>query len=122
MRRRRRSERGGLTVLTALITVSSLLMVGLVLDLGSEQSVRSLTVTLGGSGYAFDVYAAPEGARGPTDITGLKRIGRAQDAGGRTQVEVDPVTTRYVVVWLTALAASPDGGFRGSVQEVVVRS
>jgi hypothetical protein len=96
--------------------------VGLVLDLGSEQSVRSMTVTLGGTGYAFDVYAAPAGARGPTDITGLKRIGRAQDAGGRTQVEVDPVTTRYVVLWLTALAASPDGGFRGSVQEVVVRS
>jgi serine/threonine protein kinase len=95
---------------------------GLVLDLGSEQSVRALTVTLGGSDYAFDVYAAPEGARGPTDITGLERIGREEGVGGRTQVTLDAVTTRYVVLWLTALAPAPGGDFRGSVQEVVVRS
>ena len=81
-----------------------------------------LTVTLGGSGSAFDVYAAPEGSRSPTDITGLDRVARKSGAGGETQVDLEnPVTTRYVVVWLTALPA--DGGsFRGSVQEIVVRS
>jgi hypothetical protein len=96
--------------------------VGLVLDLGSETSVSSLTVTLGGSGYAFDVYAAPEGSRSPSDITGLDRVAREQGAGGEVQVDLDdPVTTRYVVVWLTSLAAD-GGGFRGQVQEIVVRS
>ncbi len=95
--------------------------VGLVLDLGSEQSVRSLVLTLGGSGYAFDVYAAAPGARAPTDVAGLDRVARERRAGGRTEVDLGEVTTRYLVVWLTALPR--DGGtFRGRVQEVVVRS
>lgn len=96
--------------------------VGLVLDLGSERSVSSLSVTLGGSGYAFDVYAAPEGSRSPSDITGLDRVAREKGAGGEVQVDLDQsVTTRYVVVWLTSLARD-GGGFRGQVQEIVVRS
>ena len=95
--------------------------VGLVVDLGAEEAVGSMVVTLGGSGYAFDVYAAPEGSRGPTDVTGLDRVAREQGAGARTEVSFDPVTTRYLVLWLTSLPA--DGGsFRGSVQEIVVRS
>ncbi len=95
--------------------------VGLVLDLGSETQVRSMSVSLGGAGYAFDVYAAPEGSRAPTDVKGLDRVARERGAGGETRVDLDPVTTRYLVLWLTALPA--DGGsFRGSVQEVVVRS
>ena len=95
--------------------------VGLVLDLGSEQEVSSMRATLGGQGYAFDVFAAPEGSRSPTDITGLDRVAREQGAGGATDVRFDPVRTRYLVLWLTSLP--PDGSvFRGSVQEVVVRS
>jgi putative peptidoglycan lipid II flippase len=95
--------------------------VGLVLDLGSETKVRSLTATLGGSGYDFEVYAAPGASRAPADITGLDMVARKQGAGGETRVGLKPVTTRYLVLWLTAL---PDvgGTFRGSVEEVVVRS
>ncbi|GAA1932790.1 protein kinase family protein [Nocardioides marmoribigeumensis] len=94
---------------------------GLVLDLGSETEVGSMSLSLGGAGYSFDVYAAPEGAGAPTDITGLRRVAQDKGAGGETQVQLDQVTTRYLVLWLTALP--PDGGsFRGSVEEVVVRS
>ena len=33
----------------------------------------------------------------------------------------EPVTTRFVLVWLTELPAV-DGGYRGQVAEIVVRS
>lgn len=95
--------------------------VGLVLDLGEERSVGSVVATLEGQGYAFDVYVAEAGAAAPTDIAGLQRVARESGAGGEVPVSFDPVTTRYVVLWLTALPAA-DGGYRGSVAEIVVRS
>ena len=45
-----------------------------------------------------------------------------QGVGGDVVLGGDePVTTRYVVLWLTALP-SVSGGYQGSVSEVVVRS
>ncbi|MFZ5848201.1 MAG: protein kinase domain-containing protein [Actinomycetota bacterium] len=95
--------------------------VGLVVDLGDEQEVGSVQVTTQGGPTGLQVYAAPQGTGAPTDVAGLERVASDGGADGRTDLELrDPVTTRYLVVWLTSLP--PEGGnFRGKIAEIVVR-
>lgn len=95
--------------------------VGLVLDLGEPQEVSSVQVTVVGNPTSFEVLAAPEGSDRPTGVGNLQRVATADSVGGRNDLELgEPVTTRYLVVWLTSLP--PDGGgFRGRIAEIVVR-
>lgn len=94
--------------------------VGLLVDLGSEQEVADVTVTLVGSPTAVTLYAAPGGSA-PTSLSGLDELADGTASG--TTLDLQPessVTTRYLVVWLTSLPAV-HGGFRGEVAEVEVR-
>ena len=96
--------------------------VGLLLDLGQETEVTDVVATLPGTGYSVELLAAPEGSGAPTAAAGLDRVASETGVGGRVVLAPDsPVTTRYLVVWLTALP-SVEGGFQGQVAEVVVRS
>jgi serine/threonine protein kinase len=97
--------------------------VGLLLDLGREVEVGSVDVTLVGV-HDLTLFAAPEGSSAPTDIEGLTRVARETGVQGRVRLPVataEPVRTRWLVVWLTALPVS-GSGYRGQVSEVVVRS
>ena len=95
--------------------------VGLVVDLGREQRVSSATVTVQGSPTSFQVLAAPEGSSAPTSVANLQRVGAANGAGGKTDLDFSkPVTTRYLVVWLTSLP-SDGGAYRGRIAEIAVR-
>ncbi len=90
---------------------------GLVVDLGDEREVAAVDLTLGGSPTNLTLFAADEA---PSGVGGLTEIGAADQAGERAEVVLDePVATRYVVVWLTALPAV-EGGFRGDVREITV--
>lgn len=96
--------------------------VGLVLDLGSEQAVGSVQLSLVGTPTSLEIYATPPGVDTPpaeladgTRITGLTADGT--DAVAR----FTPVHTRFLIVWLTELPAVP-GGFRGQINEITVRS
>lgn len=95
--------------------------VGLVVDLGEPQEVSSVQVTVVGNPTSFEVLAAPEGSDPPAGVGNLDRVAAAEGVGGQNDLELDePVTTRYLVVWLTSLP--PDGGgFRGRIAEIVVR-
>lgn len=96
--------------------------VGLLLDLGQETEVTDVVAQLPGAGYSVQLLAAGEGAGAPTAATGLDRVATQTGVGGRVVLAPDsPVTTRYLVLWLTALP-SVDGGYQGQVAEVVVRS
>ena len=96
--------------------------VGLVVDLGRPTDVAEVQVTLQGEPTALDVLAAAEGAGPPADVTGLKRIGSRDNAGTDVDLSLDrPVTTRYLVVWLTSLPPSADG-YQGNVAEIVVKA
>ena len=96
--------------------------VGLLLDLGEETEVTDVITRLTGSGYSVELLAAPDGSGAPTAAAGLDRVASETGAGGRVVLTPgSPVTTRYLVVWLTALP-SVEGGFQGRVAEVVVRS
>jgi hypothetical protein len=95
--------------------------VGLVVDLGREQEVSSAQVTVQGSPTNLEILAAPEGSTEPTSVDNLRRVASATGVGGRKDLAFGkPVTTQYLVVWLTSLP--PDSGaYRGRVAEIVVR-
>ena len=96
--------------------------VGLVVDLGSIQNIGSMRLDLDGSPTDVSLYAAPTNAQQPTSLDGLKEIAQ-QDAAGE-QLQLKPrsaVRARYLVVWLTSLPPV-DGGFRGAIAEITVKS
>jgi len=96
--------------------------VGLLLDLGREAEVEQVAVTLLGGPHDLQLLAAPPESGVPSGIEGLEVADSRLGASGRVSLSpASPVTTRYLVVWLTALPLSSDG-YRGRVAEVVVRS
>jgi len=96
--------------------------VGLLVDLGSEKEVSDVRVTLQGSPTDVHLLAAPKGTSAPTDVDGLDEVASVTGAGATADLAPsDPVTTRYLVVWLTSLP-SVSGGYQGGVAEIVVRS
>ena len=93
--------------------------VGVVLDLGREREVSSVTVALEGSGTDLELRAASSAGEAPADY---EVVAEASDASGRAELRADePATARYLLLWLTALP-SVDGGYRAGVSEVTVRS
>lgn len=90
--------------------------VGLILDLGGEHAVSQVDLTLSAATgvQLFVTDTAPTSLRGLTPA----KAGTAA-ADERVTLE-EPVTGRFLTVWLTSLPAVP-GGFRGEIDEVVVR-
>jgi len=97
--------------------------VGLVLDLGSQQEVGSVEVTLVGAPTDLELWAAPPGDNDPpAELSDTRRIAGLSADGTSALLRVDPAQhTRFLVVWLTKLPAVT-GGFRGEIAEVTVRS
>ncbi len=91
--------------------------VGLVVDLGADTAVSTVDLSLVGAPTSLTLYTSDSL---PTDVTGLDAVAEAGDAGTKATLELEqPVTTRYLVVWLTSLPAV-SGGFRGAVAEIGV--
>jgi murein biosynthesis integral membrane protein MurJ len=96
--------------------------VGLVLDLGSVETVRGVRLTLVGSPTTLQIRTAPASAsvapRGSANDYAL--AGSAVNAATNPLVTFQhPVRTRFVLVWLTSLPAVL-GGYEGKVAEVQV--
>ncbi len=97
--------------------------VGLMVDLGADHGVQSITVQFKGSPTSFEVYAAPAGVtQSPDSLDQLDKVGTRASAPERATVALDPAPkTRYLLVWLTKLP-SVSGGFRGEIADISVRS
>ncbi len=97
--------------------------VGLMLDLGSEQQVSAVTVEFANSPTSVEVYAAPEDVtKSPDSLDQLDRVGGQDEAPAKATLQLDPKpTTRYLLVWLTKLPPA-EGGFRGEISDITVRS
>ena len=97
--------------------------VGVMLDLGKDQKASSVAVRFKGAPTSFEVYAAPAGVTEPPDsVDQLDKVGGQNAAPERATVKLDPTpTTRYLLVWLTRLPAA-DGGYRGEITDITVRS
>ena len=97
--------------------------VGLLVDLGEPVEVGRVRLTLLGRPTSLEILAAPRSLQAPPSSTeGLTRVASAENAGHRVRLPfAKPVTTRWLVVWLTSLPPAP-GGFKGQVAEVSVAS
>ena len=96
--------------------------VGLMVDLGKETKVASVTVTFKGAPTSFEVYAAPAGVtESPGSLDQLDKVASRAGAPERVTVSLDSSPrTRYLLVWLTKLPAV-SGGYRGEIAEIAVR-
>ncbi|MBB6627957.1 hypothetical protein H5V45_11580 [Nocardioides sp. KIGAM211] len=91
--------------------------VGLVLDLGESTSVSSVDLTTVGAATGVSVYVTDTV---PTGVRGLTPAARGSvKPRGRITLD-EPVTGRYVTVWLTSLP-TVEGRYRGEIAEVAVR-
>ncbi|MFI1656453.1 protein kinase family protein [Streptomyces sp. NPDC020472] len=92
--------------------------VGIVLDLGSSQKVSEVDLSLVGR-TSVEIRTAAAGASSmPSTADGFTT--QASDTGSDLKLKLTkPVTTRYVLVWLTELPLT-DGEYRGQLAEVKV--
>ncbi|MFF7179873.1 protein kinase family protein [Streptomyces sp. NPDC008121] len=95
--------------------------VGMVLDLGTAQQVGSVELSFVGQ-TSVELRTAPAGdTTAPTTPDGFA----TQVSGSGTSVTLKapkPVTTRYVLIWLTKLPASSEGNFRGKISDIKITS
>lgn len=90
--------------------------VGLTIDLGSDHELSAIDLTLVGGTTGVSIYVTDTAPVGVRDLTPVTEV----SAGPEERVTLDePVTGRYVIVWLTSLP-QVDGGFRGELADVAV--
>jgi putative peptidoglycan lipid II flippase len=93
--------------------------VGLIVDLGSPQSIRSLSLAFDGAGTDAQVRISNSIQADPSLWTQMASV---QAAGEQLQIRSPrPITGRYVLVWMTRLPSS-GSGYRGGIKEIGVRS
>ena len=92
---------------------------GLLIDLGSPQQVSSVSVQFVGSTRAELRVPSTQSGSAPTEPGGYTSV--AQESGVQTDLRpAAPVTTRYLLLWLTALPKDGDGRYRGQVSELKI--
>lgn len=92
--------------------------VGLVLDLGESATVSSVDLTFVGAPTTVRMFvsdAAPTGAPSGDPVAEVEATGTSA-----TLEPSEPVSGRYVLLWLTSLP-EVSGGYRAELAEVVVR-
>jgi putative peptidoglycan lipid II flippase len=100
--------------------------VGLVLDLGTAQPVQSAALTLSGNGTNIELRVPKTDpaqiTKPPMASDNLWRSVAKQSKAGRNAILTasQPVTTRFVLIYLTSLPKEGKG-YRGGVYEVEVR-
>ena len=100
--------------------------VGLVLDLGTAQPVREVALDLSGKGTDVELRVPAQDAAAATPPMASdgewRRVAKKAGAGGATTLTAEaPVTTRYVLVYLTSLPKEGEG-YRGGIVEAEVRT
>ncbi|MDR6977004.1 serine/threonine protein kinase [Streptomyces sp. 3330] len=99
--------------------------VGIVYDLGSEQSVSAASIGLryGGDYTAASLYAA-DSLSSSASLSSMTKIADAKTSGQELKISAKtPVKTRYVLVWITAAPHAPgdqysDPGFKQAITDV----
>lgn len=97
--------------------------VGLVLDLGADKTVGSVSVSLRGQPTQIALWATPNGVSDPPDVLDdFKQVSDPVSAGERHVFRPEQkVQTRFLLLWMTELPPA-DGGFRAEITEVQVHS
>ncbi|MEU1512451.1 protein kinase family protein [Streptomyces sp. NPDC005811] len=90
--------------------------VGIVYDLGSEQSLSSASIGLlyGGNYTAATLYAA-DSLSSSASLSSMKKIADAKTTGKELQISAKTAAkTRYVLVWITAAPYSGSDDYSGA--------
>ncbi|WP_460067658.1 protein kinase family protein [Streptomyces sp. YKOK-I1] len=90
--------------------------VGIVYDLGSEQSLSAASIGLhyGGNYTAATLYAA-DSLSSSASLSSMTKIADARTTGKELQISAKtPVKTRYVLVWITAAPYSGSDDYSGA--------
>ena len=97
--------------------------VGLLLDLGYPQEVSDVRIRFGDAPTSYAVFTAPaDRDRVPTELEQLERVEGEREAGPETAVAFQqPLTTRYLLVWLTSLPAETESTYVGVIDEISLR-
>lgn len=102
--------------------------VGLVVDLGQPVSVGSVKLTLQGTPTAVEIYI-PQGDAATLTTPDMSTVERwkqvANNGAASTSVTLkpaSPVTTRFVLVYLTSLPKVDEGRYRAGIAEMEVTS
>jgi len=91
--------------------------VGLLLDLGAPRPVSAVSLRLVGNGTDLAVLATDNPTKQVGTFTSMAEV---TGAGNALTLRVPrPVTTRYLVIWLTQLP-SADGSYQGGISDVRV--
>ncbi len=91
--------------------------VGLLVDLGSSQSVSAVDLRVVGGSTGVSIFVTDTAPSGIRDLTPVQSA--TVDDSARIELP-EPTPGQYVVVWLTSIPAVEDG-FRGGIAEVTVR-
>ncbi|MFC9702545.1 serine/threonine protein kinase [Streptomyces sp. NPDC056943] len=92
--------------------------VGLILDLGTAQEISSVDLSFLGH-TEVELRTAPSDASSAPSMPDEFTTQAAGAGSNVTLKPTKPVTTRYVLVWLTELPAN-DGGYRGKLAEIKI--
>ncbi|MFZ3498912.1 protein kinase family protein [Streptomyces sp. 5.8] len=90
--------------------------VGIVYDLGSEQAVNGASIALryAGNHTTVTLYAA-NSTSSSTPVGSMKKIATGSTSDSTLKATTDaPVTTRYVVVWITAMPQAGTDTYSGA--------
>jgi hypothetical protein len=91
--------------------------VGLLVDLGSDQAVSSLSLALVGTGTSVTVFDS-DAAAPPTKETAMTEVASQADAPSDVVLPTAAGSSgRYWLIWLTRLPAVK-GGYQGGVSDV----
>lgn len=91
--------------------------VGLIVDLGSEQSVTEIALSLNGP-TRLSVYLTDTP---PTSVDGLQPVAGDTVRSSSPLMLDEPTVGRYLTIWLTSLPPNGDGRFRCEIDEIEVR-
>ncbi|WP_431679671.1 protein kinase family protein [Kitasatospora sp. KL5] len=96
---------------------------GLLLDLGTARAVGSVDVKTAGGSHTVELKAAPGVSSAPqVSAAGFASFGNAVATESGTDLHLKPakpITTRYLLIWLTAIP-NDGGGYQGKVAEITV--
>lgn len=87
--------------------------VGLIFDLGSDQTVARVEIESPLGGYSVEIRTAPSP---PASVAATDLVAEVDIAGTSESISFEPVAARYWIVWITSL---PGGGAgRAEISEV----
>ena len=92
--------------------------VGFHVDLGGNPEASAVELDVATEGTNVQILVADEPGE---SIEDWEPVGEASDASGRTTIDLsEPVTTRYLLVWIVPPLPADGGGYRAGVNELRV--